>query len=596
MSVRNFDHTTESLIDLLQSVKKGKTQLPDFQRAWVWSDDQICSILASISLSYPVGVVMMLQTGNVMVRFQERLIEGVTLKDFIKPERLILDGQQRITSLFQALLLNQPAKTKDIRGKVIYRWYYIDIEKALNPNFDRESAFISLPENKIIGNFRKEVVADYSTVEKEYQNSLFPVTQIFSYSDWMFNYYKFWDSHREKAFKLFEEFNREVIKPFEQYQIPVISLHQETPREAVCQVFEKVNTGGVSLTVFELLTATFAVDKFQLRDDWETRKQRLQQLPVLLGIASTDFLQAVTLLATRDRRNKQIFDGYEIHKAPAISCTRKDILKLTLTEYKDWADKVTEGFEKAAKLLHTQKIFTAIDLPYQPQLTVLAAIFAVLEENSDLVRAKLVRWYWCGVFGEIYSGAIESQIAKDLPQVLQWIQADDDSEPDTITDANFSPNRLLGLKTRRSAAYKGLSALLLRDKGCDFLTGYEIDTLMNFGDAIDIHHIFPRKWCEENGIEAKVFDSIINKAPLSSRTNKIIGSKAPSIYLSKLQEKAKITEERMDDILQSHAINPGTLRSDNFQAFFDLRQEALLNRIETAMGKTILRSESMELA
>lgn len=308
------------------------------------------------------------------------------------------------------------------------------------------------------------------------------------------------------------------------------------------------------------------------------------------------FLQAVTLLATHDRRNKQIFDGYEIHKAPAISCTRKDILKLTLTEYKDWADKVTEGFEKAAKLLHTQKIFTAIDLPYQPQLTVLAAIFAVLEENSDLVRAKLVRWYWCGVFGEIYSGAIESQMTKDLPQVLQWIQADDDSEPDTITDANFSPNRLLGLKTRRSAAYKGLSALLLRDKGCDFLTGYEIDTLMNFGDAIDIHHIFPRKWCQENGIEAKLFDSIINKAPLSSRTNKIIGSKAPSIYLSKLQEKAKITEQRMDDILQSHAINPGTLRSDNFQYFFYLRQEALLNQIETAMGKTILRSESMELA
>lgn len=594
MPVRNFDHTTESLQDLLQSVKKGKTQLPDFQRPWVWSDEQICSILASISLSYPVGVVMMLQTGNENVRFQERLIEGVTLKDSVKPERLILDGQQRITSLFQALLLNQPAKTKDARGKEIYRWYYIDIEKSSNPSFDRESAVISLPKDKIIRNFRKEVLVDYSTPEKEYQNSLFPVAQIFNYSDWMSNYNEFWDYDKEKI-KLFNQFNQEVIKPFEQYQVPVISLRQETPREAVCQVFEKVNTGGVSLTVFELLTATFAVDKFQLREDWETRKQRLQQLPVLSGIASTDFLQAVTLLATRDRRNKQIFDGCEIHKAPAISCTRKDILKLRLTEYKDWADKVTEGFKKAAKLLHTQKIFTAIDLPYQPQLTVLAAIFAVLEEDTDPVLAKLVRWYWCGVFGEIYSGAVESQMAKDLPQVLQWIQADD-SEPDTITDANFSPNRLLGLKTRRSAAYKGLSALLLRDKGCDFLTGYEIDTLMNFGDAIDIHHIFPRKWCEKNGIEARLFDSIINKAPLSSRTNKIIGSKAPSIYLSKLQERANISEQRMDEILQSHAINPGTLRSDNFQAFFDSRQEALLNRIEIAMGKIILRSESVESA
>ncbi|MBV6625540.1 MAG: hypothetical protein KI793_21870 [Rivularia sp. (in: Bacteria)] len=88
----------------------------------------------------------------------------------------------------------------------------------------------------------------------------------------------------------------------------------------------------------------------------------------------------------------------------------------------------------------------------------------------------------------------------------------------------------------------------------------------------NVRYIFPRKWCEKNGIEPRLFDSVINKAPLSSRTNKIIGSKAPSIYLSKLQEKAKITKIRMDDILQSHAINPESLRSDNFQAFFDLRQ------------------------
>ena len=135
----------QSLQQLLQNAKEGKTQLPDFQRSWVWNDEQIRSLLASVSLSYPIGAVMMLETGNPAVRFKHRLIEGVTHKELQKPDQLLLDGQQRMTSLFQVLLSEQLVKTKDVRGKEIHRWYYIDIAKALNPNFDREEAIFSVP-------------------------------------------------------------------------------------------------------------------------------------------------------------------------------------------------------------------------------------------------------------------------------------------------------------------------------------------------------------------------------------------------------------------------------------------------------------------
>lgn len=67
-------------------------------------------------------------------------------------------------------------------------------------------------------------------------------------------------------------------------------------------MFEKVNTGGVSLTVFELLTATYAADDFNLRDDWARREKRLKQHRVLSSIQSDDLLQSVTLLATHARR------------------------------------------------------------------------------------------------------------------------------------------------------------------------------------------------------------------------------------------------------------------------------------------------------
>src|SRR5947209_19489474 len=102
-AVTTFDSTKESLLDLLRSIRAGKTQLPDFQRGWVWDDEHIRSLLASVSMSYPIGAVMMLQTGNPDVRFKPRPVEGVTLTQAELPERLILDGQQRLTPLFQAL-------------------------------------------------------------------------------------------------------------------------------------------------------------------------------------------------------------------------------------------------------------------------------------------------------------------------------------------------------------------------------------------------------------------------------------------------------------------------------------------------------------
>ena len=133
-----FSSDKESLGDLLLSISKGKTQLPDFQRGWIWDDEHIRSLLASISMSYPIGAVMMLETGGAGIRFKPRLVEGVALPSKVEPERLILDGQQRLTSLYRALSATEPVKTKDSRGKEILRWYYLDICRALSPNGDLE--------------------------------------------------------------------------------------------------------------------------------------------------------------------------------------------------------------------------------------------------------------------------------------------------------------------------------------------------------------------------------------------------------------------------------------------------------------------------
>ena len=590
----SFDSTKTPLQDLLVRAHALALQLPDFQRGWVWDDERIKSLLASVSASFPIGAVMLLQAGGEHIRFKPRPLAGTDEALHEEPETLVLDGQQRLTSLYQALMSASAVETKDTKGKPIRRWYYLDMKKAVELEADREDAVLSVPEDRQVKAFRGEITLDVATPDLEYAADLFPVNRIFGSAEWRQAYSEHWNFDTDKM-RLFNAFERDVIKRFEQYQVPVIELKKETSKEAVCLVFERVNTGGVALTVFELLTASFAADDFQLRDDWNAREARLkQQRPVLSKLQSDDFLQAISLLVTQARRRAALDGGTPTDKAPGISCKRRDILRLEVADWQAWADRVEAGFVAAARFLYRQKIFKAQDLPYRTQLVPLAAIFTDLDQAGETEGAqrKIARWYWCGVLGEIYGGAIESRFARDLPEVTALVRGEA-VEPTTITESSFQAGRLLTLRTRNSSAYKGFYALLMRDGGCDFRTGELIVAQTVFDDKIDIHHIFPEKWCKTTGIEPCTYNSIINKTAISAHTNRQIGGRAPSKYLPAVEKAADIDPARMDVILASHCIAPDSMRTDRFWDFYATRAEALLQRIEAATGMRITREPKL---
>ncbi|MPZ23944.1 MAG: DUF262 domain-containing protein, partial [Dehalococcoidia bacterium] len=452
MAITSFGIEKEQLAEILREARVGKAQLPDFQRGWVWDDAHVRGLLASISLAYPIGAVMMLRAGGDHVRFKQRPLEGAPPSGDEQAERLILDGQQRLTSLFQSLMLGEPVATRDERGKEISRWYYIDMRKALDSGeSEREEAIISLPADRVVRTFRNQVISDYSTSEKEYEAMLFPLTQVFHSAEWRSGFFRHW-KYDPKQIKLWDQFEQDVIKRFEQYHIPVIELSKDTPKEAVCAVFEKVNAGGVTLTVFELLTATFAADGYELRKDWAERQRTLQQHRVLRDFSSTDFLQAVTLLSTWDRRKRALAQGSQGERAPAVGCRRTDMLKLSLDGYTTWADQVVLGLLRAERFLAKQHLFDTRFLPYGSQIIPLSTILSAMDKDWDAQgnSDKLARWFWCGVFGELYGGTTETRFGRDLPEVLAWLKGG--PEPRTIVDAVFSKERLLSLRTRGSAA------------------------------------------------------------------------------------------------------------------------------------------------
>lgn len=111
-------------------------------------------------------------------------------------------------------------------------------------------------------------------------------------------------------------------------------------------------------------------------------------------------------------------------------------------------------------------------------------------------------------------------------------------------------------------------------------------------ESIDIHHLFPKKWCRDRGIDAAIDDSIVNKSPLTARTNRLIGGNAPSEYLSSLERNHGVTGEQLDDNLRSHVLDPALLRHDRFEDFFRTRSEWLLVAIAQVMGKQLIDDET----
>jgi len=601
--MNTFDSTKLSLKSILDDIRVGKIQLPDFQRSWVWDNDHIRDLLASVASSFPVGAVMLLENGG-EVQFQTRPVEGVEslVNQGENPELLILDGQQRLTALTQALFVDSPVKTKTSKGKKVERHYYFDIKTALDLPHDLESAIVAVDANKQLrANFNRDVVLDLSSCEKECERLHFPCDQTMNSDKWEMTLNRVVPEN----FDPYMEFRDKVLGAFRGYHLPVIKLSKGTPKKAVCLIFEKVNTGGVQLDVFELVTASYAAEGYNLRDDWigskdravESRRARISEDALLKGTEATEFLQAVTLLHTKERKAHDIREGKTGKQVRPVSAKRADVLDLPLAAWEEFADRVERGFKLAGQFLKKQSFYARKEIPYRTQIIPLAAVLSRLEDRwlEPKIYGKLSRWFWCGILGELYGGAVETRIANDYEQLLGWLE-NDESQPRTVFDANFQSDRFYTLRTRQSAAYKGINTLVLREGAKDWFWKAGIQELDINEMSLDIHHIFPEKWCrsQRTPIEPGLYNCILNKTPLSYKANRKIGGDAPSVYLKGIQDEptVQLNDDEMNRLLTSHAVGPSFMRTDDFEGFISDRIKRLSRLIERAMGKPV--SETAE--
>ena len=550
---RIFYPSSEKLRFLLDSIHNREVALPDFQRDFVWDPRATEELIESILQNYPAGSLLRIKNQSGFI-FAPREVAGAPTLDGHSPSYLVLDGQQRLTSLYQALY-----------GTGNHR-YFLNLGGLLDGS-DLDDCIFYLRKHRAKRRF--------GTIEKQASELIFPLEVVFGdsggFEEWLDQVLEQRGQDRDTGKDLKQKLRdlRKVwIQNIEDYEFPVVTLAEETEADAVCTIFETLNRTGMKLSVFDLLAARFWPENVRLRDLWDGAQTKY---PILeeFGVDPYYILQSIAIFTAK----------------AAPSCKRGDVLKMEVGQIQAGWDPVVRGVAEMLQMLRDDcGVVLPGWLPYNPILIPSGAVFAKHETATGpqvgVIRDKIKRWFWCSVFGQVYETSPNSQAVKDAAELTSWFAGS--VEPDSVRNFSFEPDVLRETTPRQRALYRGCIALILRSEARDFHSGNRITASMVLEKKIDDHHVFPRGYLDDSGEEmpATLRDCVLNRTLIDKETNIRIGKKAPANYLAEIE--AALGAERLDKVLESHVLPGGTdssLREGRFSDFLDERQQRFDERI-----------------
>ena len=441
------------------------------------------------------------------------------------------------------------------------------MKKCVDDNEDREDCIMSETINR----------PKYDESARQYDDEIFPAQMMFNYRQWRDAYLEHHEQNKQKR-ELCNLFEDRVVRNFDRYQIPEVRMSSSIELEVIAMTFEKTNDRGTRLNAFDIITAKMTREGLDLREDWQQQEHALSAEPVLAKVDETHYLKAITLLATNSGKRR-------------VSARRRDMLSLKRQEYETYRHTTTHGFLSAAGLLKELGISKFKELVHVPQAIVMAAVYAQCgSEHTNTVHARetIERWYWTTLLNESYGGrTTDEQLAHDFSELNGRLTNPSAALASVFSGRHFNSDRLLS-GSQQGLIIAAQSLLKRQNELRDWMKGSPINITTE--NPVDMHHIFPKKWCDSNGIDQGQKDSVANRTLIDRETNKIIGGRAPSEYLKELQTKAgNISDDQMDRILESHLIPAKELRNDDFKAFHKKRADLLKNMIARAIGPEMVR-------
>lgn len=561
---------SELLKNLMLQANAGRLVLPNFQRDFVWKPSDVSKLLASLLNGYPIGGLLFMEDPGLYGR---RPLDGAScsLSDQNSDTRLVLDGQQRLTSCFRALMSGIGIGVSRYPGR-----YYINYDRFLS-----DSSLSNLAVEEIIEFYReRDVINSINETSKEQAKGLFPLDIVLGtprgtdYSKWLsdFTYNK--ASGDKSEFDLLSQiqsdFIRRFIEKITSYQVHYEEIKKDTSSDVICTVFETINTTGKRLTVFDLLVARCFPNKMNLRDMLEASLDRTWIRlfdPIGEGLAPTALPRIIALKEKGSAR-------------------RADLLELEPSAIqKNWMYAV-DALDRALELMATR--YGCCGEKFIPLLDMVAPMAMIISDHrfshtNDYVR--LDKWYWRCVFSQYYVSSTETKIQRT---VRQWLGDDGwlvrpESLPDSVKEFVYRPSILEDVSRIDNAIYRGVFSLILARNARDW--GPERKLIRDAPwEDIEDHHIYPKRFLAPYGIKGEAANNIVNRTPLLRRTNAAINNDAPHVYLAK---HSVVGAAPLDSVLSEHlldeklALTPFT--EDAYDAFKRARARRIINAIAEAV-------------
>lgn len=575
---------------LINKIKQGSYVIPDFQRPFEWKPTDIDDLITSVLQDYFIGTLLLWRAN----RSNQSVLSCENIQGFktneLNGDYVVLDGQQRITAMHYAFIA--PPVLYPVKGYVWRYLWFIDLNIVLESLKQENPDLLSDSVIRSYGKVENMENAKYD-VEGQIKDKLFPV-YLFErngeYYKWLQEYAK---EYGEQESKTVDDFFNELL---DQFYISYIELESDIDIPKVCDIFTRLNSKGVRLTIFDLLNAMLRPQGIKLKEMYDEIESSLEFK--LNGKVRIFLLQVISMLLQEYASPK--FLSYlvpgAVKKEKDIHGQKQEKVLLSdsnhFSEYWNRSVNLTMQAMKYLQNLSTFGVVKEYFLPYQSMIPILAVLLNEKqnsENNIASIDKKIKMWYWSTVITQNYSSSVDSKMTKDLQDMRKWFK-DDNAVPSIVVDAQQRIESIdLTKEGPNSAIYKAIINLLFLEGAKDFVT-YEHISLTEDGGLND-HHIVARSWGEKNGLWGTTINTILNRTLLYDKTNKhVISDDLPNVYIKDMLEKST-DKELVYKTLESHMISRKAVEillrenfsKEDYQEFIEERQRTIMDKLRSIL-------------
>lgn len=468
--------------DLIADIKRGQIKIPQFQRKFVWKEEQAFKLLDSIKNNYPIGSLLIWRT-NVKLA-AERNIGNFQLPktDDMMPTDYVLDGQQRITVIYSSI--GAP-----------------DDAEGFSPGYDLTDG-------------------DFVLLDEVSGPTIFPLRWIYNTTH-MLNF--------RTALLTRPDGNQlqarldSLVDAFTKYRIPVVTLKELTISE-VCPIFERINSSGTKLSIYDLMVAATWSERFDLNHHVEKIALSLKSKS-FQGIERDTILKCLAAVQSGSIKQDQIIGLRELEDKPM----------------QQLVDRVREGLLQAVDLLSTEfRIYSWEFLPYEALLIILCRLCCENIIGAADHMTRLRQWFWRAGFTERYRVGGENFVSKDIGLVSKFVKGDsgnaDDFGKAPTDDQQWTRPQFRSNNSTSRAFILALASKHPRS----LLTGKTIDTAeaLSKYNKKEFHHIYPTAYLKRSQASGQ-HNCLANICMLPALDNVKISDADPHQYIPELTRKLK---------------------------------------------------------